>query len=90
MRILLLNPNMTDDVTTRMAEAGQAVASASTELVPVTASRGVPYISSPGGTLVPKTRRSALSAAQYPHIPCTPPPGGVELEQRKKRGLDVA
>jgi Asp/Glu/hydantoin racemase len=45
VRILLLNPNMTDDVTARMAEAGQAVASAGTELVPLTASRGVPYIS---------------------------------------------
>lgn len=45
MRILLLNPNMTEDVTRRMAEAGEAVASAGTELVSVTASRGVPYIS---------------------------------------------
>ena len=25
---------------------------------------------------------SAVSAAEYPHIPCTPPPGGVAAEQR--------
>jgi hypothetical protein len=28
-----------------------------------------------------KTERSAARAAQYPHMPWTPPPGGVELEQ---------
>jgi Asp/Glu/hydantoin racemase len=45
LRILLLNPNMTVAVTDLMAEAGRSVAAAGTELVPVTASRGVPYIS---------------------------------------------
>lgn len=29
-----------------------------------------------------KTSASAARAAWYPHIPCTPPPGGVEDEQR--------
>ena len=28
-----------------------------------------------------RSRRKAARAAQYPHIPCTPPPGGVEDEQ---------
>jgi Asp/Glu/hydantoin racemase len=45
VRLLLLNPNMSHDVTVRMAEAGRAVASAGTEIVPVTAKRGMPYIS---------------------------------------------
>ena len=27
-------------------------------------------------------RRSSASAALWPHIPWTPPPGGVEAEQR--------
>ena len=45
MRILLLNPNTTEAVTDLMVEAGRAVASAGTEIVPMTASRGFPYIS---------------------------------------------
>lgn len=45
MRLLLLNPNMTEAVTDLMAEAARAVAAPGTELVPVTAQRGVPYIS---------------------------------------------
>jgi Asp/Glu/hydantoin racemase len=46
MRILILNPNTTEAVTSLMATAGQAVAAAGTELVPMTAPRGFPYISS--------------------------------------------
>lgn len=46
MRILLLNPNMTQSVTATMAEAGRRVAASGTELVPVTAPRGLPYIAS--------------------------------------------
>lgn len=37
----------------------------------------------------PKTRRNTLRADQYPHIPCTPPPGGVEDEHRKTFGSGV-
>ncbi|MEY9317845.1 allantoin racemase [Bradyrhizobium elkanii] len=44
MKILLLNPNTTADVTDLLHAAGSKVASAGTELVPVTAARGVPYI----------------------------------------------
>jgi allantoin racemase len=44
MRILLLNPNTTEAMTRRMTDAAQAVAAAGTELVPLTAARGVPYI----------------------------------------------
>jgi allantoin racemase len=45
LRILLLNPNMTEAVTDLMSASGRAAAAAGTEIVPITASRGVPYIS---------------------------------------------
>ena len=44
MKILLLNPNTTEDVTGRLWAAGSAVASPGTELLPMTAGKGVPYI----------------------------------------------
>jgi allantoin racemase len=44
MRLLLLNPNTSESVTDRIASAARNVANAQTELVPVTARRGVPYI----------------------------------------------
>ncbi len=45
-RILLLNPNTTAAMTARMLEVGRTVAAPATELLPLTASRGVPYIAS--------------------------------------------
>jgi Asp/Glu/hydantoin racemase len=45
MRILLLNPNMTQAVTDRLATAAAAAASPGTEIIPATAPRGFPYIS---------------------------------------------
>ena len=45
MRILLLNPNMTEAVTERLSAAASKAASPGTEIVPATASRGFPYIS---------------------------------------------
>ena len=44
MKILLLNPNTTADVTGLLHAAGSRAASPGTELVPMTAKRGVPYI----------------------------------------------
>jgi Asp/Glu/hydantoin racemase len=44
MRLLLLNPNTSQSVTDRIAAAARAVAGPGTELIPVTAPRGVPYI----------------------------------------------
>ena len=44
MKILLLNPNTTASMTELMLAAGRQVAAPGTELVPLTASRGVPYI----------------------------------------------
>jgi len=46
MRILLLNPNTSAGITDRLAAAGRKVAAPGTTLIPVTAARGVPYISS--------------------------------------------
>src|SRR5688572_5765715 len=45
MRILLVNPNTTAALTERLHKAAAAVASPGTEIVPLTAPRGVPYIS---------------------------------------------
>jgi Asp/Glu/hydantoin racemase len=44
MRILVLNPNTTESVTQLMMAAGKPAAAAGTELVALTATRGVPYI----------------------------------------------
>lgn len=46
MRILLLNPNTTEAITQRLLAAAEAVAAPGTEVVPLTAPRGVPYIAS--------------------------------------------
>jgi Asp/Glu/hydantoin racemase len=52
MRILLLNPNMTQSVTDLMTGSGRAVAAPGTELIPITAPRGVPYISTRAEALI--------------------------------------
>jgi Asp/Glu/hydantoin racemase len=44
VKILLLNPNTTAEVTELLYAAGHRAASTGTELVPMTAKRGVPYI----------------------------------------------
>jgi allantoin racemase len=46
MKILLLNPNTTTAITERLAAAARKVAAPGTTLVPLTAPRGMPYISS--------------------------------------------
>lgn len=45
-RILLLNPNTSEGMTERMLAVGRTVAGPGTDLVPLTAPRGVPYIAS--------------------------------------------
>ena len=45
MNILLLNPNTRADITDLMLAVGQRAASPGTSLTPLTAPRGVPYIS---------------------------------------------
>jgi Asp/Glu/hydantoin racemase len=44
MRILMINPNTTEAMTQRMLDAAQRAAGPATEIVPLTAPRGVPYI----------------------------------------------
>lgn len=44
MRILVANPNTSESVTARIAAAARLAASPGTEIVPVTAASGVPYI----------------------------------------------
>ena len=46
MRILILNPNTTEAVTSLMLDFGRAVASPCTEVDAITAPRGFPYIAS--------------------------------------------
>src|SRR4030095_10462125 len=45
MKLLLLNPNTSTAVTDLMTDVGQRAAAPGTELIPCTATRGVPYIS---------------------------------------------
>jgi Asp/Glu/hydantoin racemase len=46
MRLLLVNPNMSDEMTHRLARVAKQAAASETEIVPRTATRGFPYISS--------------------------------------------
>ena len=46
MRLLLINPNMTQAVTERLASVARAVANPGTEIIALTAPRGFPYVSS--------------------------------------------
>jgi allantoin racemase len=46
MRILIVNPNTTEEVTSLMLEAGRAAASPGVEVRAITAPRGLPYITS--------------------------------------------
>ncbi|WP_045392853.1 aspartate/glutamate racemase family protein [Falsirhodobacter sp. alg1] len=46
MRILLVNPNMTQGMTDRMFTIASAIAGDRAEIVPLTATRGFPYIAS--------------------------------------------
>jgi hypothetical protein len=47
------------------------------------------HLSDAGRTASRSMRRRTARAAWKPHMPCTPPPGGVDEEQRKKRGFGV-
>lgn len=46
MRLLLLNPNTTEAVTERLAGTARGAAGAGTQIIPLTAPRGVPFIAS--------------------------------------------
>ncbi|MDX6556848.1 MAG: hypothetical protein QOD86_3043 [Miltoncostaeaceae bacterium] len=57
-------------------------ASAASPAAPAAASACARVILGSTPPFYPSSRRSAALAARYPHIPCTPPPGGVEDEHR--------
>lgn len=46
MRLLLINPNMTEAMTTAMTKVAHAAIGEDAEIIPVTATKGFPYISS--------------------------------------------
>lgn len=46
MRLLMINPNMTDAMTGSMAQVARDLAGDAAEIVPITATQGFPYISS--------------------------------------------
>ncbi|MGY9048125.1 MAG: aspartate/glutamate racemase family protein, partial [Rhodobacterales bacterium] len=46
MRILLVNPNMSTDMTDTMADIARQIAGPDVDVVPLTATRGFPYIAS--------------------------------------------
>ncbi len=46
MKILLLNPNTSQSLTDRLAAPAKEIAAIGTEIIPITAPRGVPYIAS--------------------------------------------
>lgn len=52
MKILLINPNTSEGLTDRLAAAARGVASPGTVVEPVTAPRGVPYISTRSEALI--------------------------------------
>src|SRR5690606_40668167 len=49
---------------------------------------GVPIQEDPAFRPRPKLRRSATRAAFSPHIPCTPPPGGVARSEERRVGKE--
>jgi Asp/Glu/hydantoin racemase len=52
MRLLVLNPNTSASVTDRVAGTARGVAAPGTEIVAMTATRGVPYIATPAEALI--------------------------------------
>jgi len=71
MKILVANPNTSTGVTDRLVASGKLVTSPGTELIPMTAPRGVPYIATRaeaaiGGAVVLEMlaqRRNGIDAA---------------------------
>ena len=63
-------------VTGQRSERSAGAATATAGLATVASSETLAYL-----TVLPNVFLNADRAAWYPHIPCTPPPGGVELEQ---------
>ncbi len=68
MRILILNPNTTEPVTDILVAAAHPAAAAGTELVGMTASRGVPYIASRAEAQIGGTIALEMLAEQHRNV----------------------
>jgi Asp/Glu/hydantoin racemase len=68
LRILILNPNTTEAVTSLMLETGRAVAAPNTELMTMTAPRGFPYISSRAEAQISGAIVLEMLAEAYPNV----------------------
>lgn len=68
MKILLLNPNTSIAVTDRMLAVAQDVASSSTEIIPLTAPRGVPYIATRAEALIGGAIALEMLAEHLPDV----------------------
>ena len=64
MKILVANPNTSAGVTDKLVASGRLVASAGTELIPMTAPRGVPYIATRAEAAIGSAVLSSSAAAQ--------------------------
>ncbi|MBV9833013.1 MAG: Asp/Glu/hydantoin racemase [Alphaproteobacteria bacterium] len=66
MRLLVYNPNTTQAVTDRMVEQARRHASADTEIVGLSAPRGVPYISLPEQAAAAERVTATIVAREWP------------------------
>ena len=66
MKLLLLNPNTSTAVTQLMTDVGQRAAAPGTELIPCTATRGVPYISTRTEAQIGGAIALEMLAGQHP------------------------
>jgi hypothetical protein len=89
LRLLLLNPNMTEAVTDVIAGTARCVAAPGTEIAPVTARRGLPYITARaeaqiGGSIALEMlaeHQGNVDAAHYCHIRRSGGPHGSRARQ---------
>jgi Asp/Glu/hydantoin racemase len=65
MKILLVNPNTSESVTERLQAAAAAVLSPGTELVALTAPRGVPYIATRAEAVIGATQTLEMLAEHW-------------------------
>jgi Asp/Glu/hydantoin racemase len=84
MRLLLLNPNTTVVLTDRLVAAVRQILPAGVTLVPVTATRGVPYISSRSEAHISGAEVLNIVAAHLPYI------DAVTIAAFGDPGLDAA
>src|SRR5207249_590722 len=75
----MMTPTVSSPTTGQRSERSAGAATATAGLATVASSETLAYL-----TVLPNVFLNADRAAWYPHIPCTPPPGGVDDEQMYK------